>query len=163
MATFVMNASIVADDPRMIVGVAQHHFTHELIMASGVMALHLAGTDDIDAVVHFGLQSGHHAAKFPWQGVTGDDGGPPALLSCAGRLTAEVESQLDIGDRTLFVCRIIDGGPATGAEPMTMSQLIPQLNAEQLQTLQQRLQEDSAKDRLAIQQWRQQSGIDHSA
>lgn len=163
VATFVMKASIVVDEPRMIAGVAKHHFTHRLIESSGRMALHLVAADDVDSVVHFGLQSGHEGNKFPWQGVVGADSNPPELPTSAGHLMAEVETQLDIGDRTLFVCRIVDGCPGNSRDVMTMSRLIPQLTEGQLEILQSRLQTDSDLDRQAIQEWRQQNGIDTSA
>src|SRR6516225_9780017 len=43
IATFVNPASIVADLPRMLVGLARQHHTWEVVEASGAFALHLLG------------------------------------------------------------------------------------------------------------------------
>ena len=43
IATFVSQASIVPELPRMILGIARQHHTWALIEASGAFALHLIG------------------------------------------------------------------------------------------------------------------------
>src|SRR5207245_9201400 len=58
IATFVSQASLVPDLPRMVVGIARQHHTWGLIEASGAFALHLLGQDNLDWVGHFGLRSG---------------------------------------------------------------------------------------------------------
>src|SRR4051794_28161309 len=55
IATFVSQASIVPEMPRMIVGLAQQHHTRELVEASGAFALHLLGEDQVEWVWRFGL------------------------------------------------------------------------------------------------------------
>ncbi len=160
VATFVMNASIVEDEPRMIVGVARHHFTHQLIIDSGRLGLHLLRSDDVDAARHFGLQSGHQSPKFPWRGSAPSGSVPPVVPQCLARLLAQVETRLNTGDRTIFVCRITEGGLESEGQPMTMSDLIPLFSDDQLQQLQTQLHRDAATDRQAILDWRQEQGID---
>lgn len=160
VATFVMKASIVEDEPRMIVGAARHHFTHQLIADSGQLALHLPAADDVDMVLHFGLRSGHHGEKFPWRNSTIGDTQPPALPSCVARLLARVETSFNIGDRTLFVCRITEGGVESAGPVMTVSELIPQLTDEQSSTLKTQLLQDAGLDRAAIRAWREQEGLE---
>lgn len=160
VATFVMNASIVPDEPRMIIGVAQHHFSHSLVQSSRALRLHLVKTSDVDAVLHFGLQSGHQQSKIPWHDRIVPGSSPPQLSSCVGQLTAEVETGFNTGDRTVFLCRITSGSRDTDEPVMTMRDLIPQLSEEQTASLREQLLADSDLDRRAIREWRQEQGID---
>src|SRR3954468_13889347 len=64
IATFVNQASIVPDLPRMLVGLARQHHTWELVEASGAFALHLLGEAHLELVWRFGLHSGHDLDKF---------------------------------------------------------------------------------------------------
>jgi len=70
IATSVLQASIVPDLPRVLVSIAQQHFTCELIEHSGSFALHLLGQDDIAWVRRFGLRSGRDVDKLAEQGWT---------------------------------------------------------------------------------------------
>src|SRR5262245_34991414 len=75
IATFVSQASIVPEAPRVVVGMARHHHTWELVEASGAFALHLLGEEQLDWVWRFGLQSGRHQDKLAGlaahSGITG--------------------------------------------------------------------------------------------
>src|SRR5438105_6132875 len=64
IATFVNQASIVPDMPRVVVGLAKQHHTWELVQASGVFALHLLGQRHLEWVWRFGLSSGRQGDKF---------------------------------------------------------------------------------------------------
>src|SRR5260370_30940472 len=64
IATFVNQASIVPEMPRVLVGLAKQHYTWELVQASGVFALHLLGQRHLDWVYCFGLSSGRQGDKF---------------------------------------------------------------------------------------------------
>src|SRR6516225_194631 len=64
IATFVSQASIVPDLPRVVVGIAKQHHTWGLIEASGAFALHLLSADELDWVWRFGLQSGRDSDKL---------------------------------------------------------------------------------------------------
>ena len=70
IATFVNQASIVPESPRMIVGLAQQHYTWSLIEASGGFALHLLSVAQLDWVWRFGLQSGRDCDKLDGSGNT---------------------------------------------------------------------------------------------
>ena len=63
IATNVSNASLVADLPRITVGLAKHHFTHELIHNSRAFCMHLLNESHIDWVWRFGVHSGRDTDK----------------------------------------------------------------------------------------------------
>src|SRR5438309_560876 len=64
VATFVNQASIVPELPRMLVGIAKQHHTHGLIAASRAFTLHLLDESQLAWVWRFGLESGHATDKF---------------------------------------------------------------------------------------------------
>src|SRR5262245_57890902 len=64
IATFVSQASIVPEMPRMLVGLGKQHFTWELVEASNSFALHLLGEAQMELVWRFGLRSGRELDKF---------------------------------------------------------------------------------------------------
>src|SRR5437763_15073353 len=91
IATFVSQASIVPEAPRMLVGIAKQHHTWGLIEASLAFTLHLLDESHLDWVWRFGLQSGHD--KF----IDMPELNAVAWLKC------RVETALDTGDRTIYL------------------------------------------------------------
>jgi len=159
VASFVMNASIVPDAPRVVIGIARQHFTHRLIKGSQSLALHLPARQGVDDVAHFGMQSANDSEKFPWRNAIVEEGVPPEVLGCVGRMTADVEGEHSIGDRTLFVCRVTDSCVHSSELPMTLNHLISQLSPSQTATLREQLQRDAERDRIAILEWRARQGL----
>src|SRR5258708_4767398 len=80
IATFVNQASIVPELPRMLVGLAKQHHTAHIVERSRSFVLHLLTEEQIELVWRFGLQSGRDADK--WAGLACDDSasGGPRLL-----------------------------------------------------------------------------------
>src|SRR5437588_10674311 len=101
VATFVSQASIVPEMPRVLVGMARQHRTWELIEASGAFALHLLGEEHLDWVIRFGLKSSRTVDKFDGLEHRPGPSGSPILRGAAGWLDCRVEAKLDTGDRTL--------------------------------------------------------------
>jgi len=154
VATFVMNASISHEVPRLVVGIARHHHTHQLIVESSRLALHLLLEDQVGEVVAFGTQSGHDVAKVADAAASLDEAGMPRLERYGARLSAGVETSLDIGDRTLFVCHVEQNETGPAGTHMTLNSLLPQLTDDQKGLLKQQLSLDAARDFAAIQAWR---------
>src|SRR4051812_18363617 len=84
VATFVSQASIVPDLPRMLVGVARQHFTWGLIEASGAFALHLVRPDQVDWVWRFGLKTGRETDKLDGLETEVRASGAPILSAAPG-------------------------------------------------------------------------------
>src|SRR5207244_1081923 len=64
IATFVMQAALTTELPRVLVGLAAQHHTRELIDAGGAFGLHLLGEEHLDWVWRFGLETGGRTDKF---------------------------------------------------------------------------------------------------
>jgi flavin reductase (DIM6/NTAB) family NADH-FMN oxidoreductase RutF len=154
IATYVSRASLVPSLPRVTVGLAKHHFTHELIQASGRFCMHLISENQIDWVWRFGLQSGRDFDKL--QGVETHDAasGSPILTQALAWLDCRVETQLDTGDRTTFLAEILEAKLVHDAKPLTMKRLIELSPPEKLRELSRALEHDIKLDRDAILAWR---------
>src|SRR5947199_8069586 len=142
IATFVSDASLVPEEPRVLAGIAKHHFTWRLVDGSGAFALHLVDRSRVDRVRRFGLRSGHEADKFaglaPAAGVTGS----PVFTDADLWAEARVEAALDTGDRTVFLGRVLRFGGSPGGRLLTVSRLAGVLDEADRSELAERLNRD---------------------
>jgi flavin reductase (DIM6/NTAB) family NADH-FMN oxidoreductase RutF len=154
IATFVSQASIVPDLPRVIVGLARQHHTHGLIEAAGTFALHLIGEEHLDWVWHFGLRTGRDADKLAGLTTTAGITGSPILSGALGWLDCRVEACLNTGDRTVYLAAVVKAETIREGAPLTarrMSELAP---PERLRELKEQMTRDIAIDEAAIRAWR---------
>jgi flavin reductase (DIM6/NTAB) family NADH-FMN oxidoreductase RutF len=152
----VANASLVPDEPRVVVGIANHHFTWQLIDRSRAFALHLVDVAHPDWVRRFGLRSGREADKFagfvPEVGPTG----APLLADAVLWSECVVETALDTGDRSLFLGRVTRCGQARPGCPLTVSAMVKALEESDRREMTARLARDITIDAAAIREWRNQ-------
>jgi len=144
IATFVSQASIVPESPRMLVGIAKQHHTHGLIEASRAFMLNLLDESHLDWVWRFGLESGHAGDKFE---------GMPVFQAVAS-LECRVETSMDTGDRTIYLAEVTAGRREKRTPPLTMKRLLQLASPEHLQKLRDGMMRDAAVDAAAIHQWR---------
>jgi flavin reductase (DIM6/NTAB) family NADH-FMN oxidoreductase RutF len=154
IATFVNQASIVPELPRVVVGLAKQHRTAQAVARSRGFVLHLLTESQIELVWRFGLQSGRDADK--WAGLACDDSayGGPRLHDALAWLDCRVEASLDIGDRHVHVAEVLAGRVERPGAPLTMRRLIQLASPDRLRELKEGLLRDSAIDAAAIQRWR---------
>jgi flavin reductase (DIM6/NTAB) family NADH-FMN oxidoreductase RutF len=155
IATFVSQASIVPAFPRVMVGLAKHHHTWEIVEAGGAFALHLLGERHVEWVWRFGLSAGRDGDKFVGlevrQGVTNS----PLLEDTLGWLDCKVEATLDTGDRTVYLAEVIDAQVMGDEPPLTLKRLLQLASEDKREQLKRLMQRDAAVDAVAIRTWRQ--------
>jgi flavin reductase (DIM6/NTAB) family NADH-FMN oxidoreductase RutF len=154
IATFVSQASIVPDMPRVVVGLAKQHFTHELVEASGAFALHLLSEEHVELVWRFGLESGRDLDKLAGLDFTLGATGAPRLTSVIGWMDCRVEARLDVGDRTLFVAEVVEGQVTNFTQPLTTRRLMERAPTPRLTEMQRQRHHDCYRDAEAIRLWR---------
>jgi len=157
IATFVCQASIVPEMPRVLVGLARSHHTWELVDASRAFALHLLGEANLDWVWRFGLQSGRTVDKFAGLDVRNGTSGSPILAGGLGWLDCQVESRLETGDRTVFLAEVVAAEGAAPGTPLTFKHALQRATPEQLKVLKAQLDGDAAVDAGAVQAWRRRA------
>jgi flavin reductase (DIM6/NTAB) family NADH-FMN oxidoreductase RutF len=160
IATFVSQASLTPDYPRVLVGVARQHYTWELIEASNAFALHLLGHENLDWVPHFGLQTGRDRDKLKDWPLHTALTGSPILEGAVGWMDCSVEARLDTGDRTVYVAQIVRSEVHDYGPPLTLKQVLERLSPEGLAELKRLVHRDSQIDAEAIRSWREQHGIE---
>ena len=150
VATFVNQASIVPDLPRVVVGLAKQHHTAGLVAASREFVLHLLDESQVELAWRFGLHTGRDMDKLAGLSVTTGSRltDAPAWLAC------RAEAAFDIGDRTLYIAEVTAGRIERPFTPLTMQRLLAVASPEQMAALRDGLQRDAAIDAAAIQAWR---------
>lgn len=160
IATFVSQASIVPDLPRMLVGISRQHHTRELIEQSSAFALHLLAERHLDWVWRFGLQCGRGQDKLDGLRVRQVSTGSPILEDAIGWLDCRVEGRLESGDRTIYLAEVVQGGVTHFAPPLTLQRLLQLAPQAQLAEMKRQLHRDSEIDAEAIRQWRRRDKMD---
>jgi flavin reductase (DIM6/NTAB) family NADH-FMN oxidoreductase RutF len=154
IATFVSQASIVPDLPRVVVGLAKQHHTWGLIEASGAFALHLLGEKHLDWVWRFGLRSGRDVDKLAGLTATAGTTGSPILTDALAWLDCRVESRMNTGDRTLYLAEVVGGEQTRDETPLTAQRMIQLAPPERLRELKEQMTHDIGIDGAAIRAWR---------
>jgi flavin reductase (DIM6/NTAB) family NADH-FMN oxidoreductase RutF len=154
IATFVNQASIVAEAPRVLVGIAKQHHTWSLVEDSGTFALHLLGEEHLGLVWRFGLESGRDRDKLDGLSTRVGSSGSPIIDEALGWLDCRVEARLDTGDRTVYLAEVLDARPVGPRAILTVRRLLELATDEQRTELRRQMDQDSAVDRAAIDAWR---------
>jgi flavin reductase (DIM6/NTAB) family NADH-FMN oxidoreductase RutF len=155
IATYMSKVSLVPTLPRVTVAIAKHHFTHELIEASGAFCMHLVGEDQIDWVWRFGIPSGRDIDKLGGLASSAGASGAPILTDAPAWLDCHVEARLDTGDRTVYLAEVLDARLELDAKPLTFNRLLELAPAARLQEMKQSMERDIELDRSSILDWRQ--------
>ena len=154
VATFVSHASLVESLPRALIAVARQHHTCQLIEASKAFGLHLISARHLDWIWHFGLQSGREIDKLSGYALEQGVSGAPLLSDSLGWLDCRVETQMDTGDRTVYLAEVVAARHHRDEPPLTIKELLRISPRERLHELKQLRDRDSAIDAQAILAWR---------
>ena len=122
IAVTAVTASIVHSVPRLLIGIWKGNYTHEFIMNSKALTVHLLRRDQLQLVKSFGFYTGRERQKLkdiPYSlGVTGS----PILDDAHSYAECRVINAMDGGDMTAFLVNVIDGKIMRGNEQwMTLS------------------------------------------
>jgi Conserved protein/domain typically associated with flavoprotein oxygenases, DIM6/NTAB family len=109
IAVTAVTASIVHSVPRLLVGIWKGNYTHELIINSKALTVHLLRRDQLELVKNFGFYTGREREKLkniPYAlGVTGS----PVLKDVHSYAECRVINAMDGGDMTAFLVDVVDG------------------------------------------------------
>lgn len=114
-AAWVARASF--SPPLITISIGKTRFSHDMISASGVFAVNVLGTDNIDTGKHYGLKSGRKTDKFAGIEYDTKVTGSPILRDCIAWMDCRVVSRHDAGDHTLFIGEVLDAGVLRDAAP----------------------------------------------
>ncbi len=108
---------------RVSVTVNKDNYTHDMIKKSGCCAVSVLDTSTkFDLIKNFGMQSGRGGVdKFEGYKTTYTKSGIKVLTdNCMGYMELKVDSSVDMGTHTMFVCSIADSVTNTSKfEPLS--------------------------------------------
>ena len=121
IAVTVNTASIVHIVPRLVVGIWKGNYTHELIINSKSMAIHLLRKDQLALVRELGFYTGRDRNKLGKIHYKIGLSGSPILDDAHSFSDCQVINAMDAGDMTTFLVNVIDGGIISGGDWMTLN------------------------------------------
>lgn len=157
IAVTVVNGSIVHSHPRLIVGIWKKNYTHDFILNSCSMVIHLLRNDQLSTVKNFGFYTGRDRDKFV--GVETKTGalGCPILVDAHSYAECKVINKMDCGDMTSFLVDVVDGDIINSGEWLTLQHFYSNAPMEWIQQYQERLGESIEESLRTI------NNIDYSA
>jgi flavin reductase (DIM6/NTAB) family NADH-FMN oxidoreductase RutF len=150
VATYVSSVSLVPELPRVTIALAKHHFTHELVEATGAFCMHLIGEDQLDWVRRFGIPSGREIDKLRGLATSTGISGAPILSGAVAWLDCRVAARMDTGDRTVHLAEVVDARTDRTTTPLTFKRLLELTPTERLRELKLAMDRDMKLDRAAI-------------
>jgi uncharacterized repeat protein (TIGR04076 family) len=99
-----------ADQPFLFAAsIWKQNLSHEMIRQSGIFAVHVLRSDQVQLARHFGKQSGRQVDKFAAVSYHTGKTGAPILTDCLAYLDCRVVSSTDSGDHTIFSGQVQEG------------------------------------------------------
>jgi flavin reductase (DIM6/NTAB) family NADH-FMN oxidoreductase RutF len=109
--------SVIDDAPRVMVGITKYNFSHDLVVASGVLAVHLlaTGSDDLRArslaiLMGLGGTSGRDGDKLGAFHTKAGVTGCPILLDALSYVEGRVVNTMDADENTVFLADVVAAG-----------------------------------------------------
>ncbi len=129
----VFGASIVPERPRLLVGLWKENLTHDLVAASGTVAVTLLARDQAALLDPLGLRSGRDGDKLAGLEHRLSEAGDPYFPGGTGWLAGEVIDAFDWGDATGYLVGVRSRERLSALEPLTWAEARGALPASFLQ------------------------------
>jgi flavin reductase (DIM6/NTAB) family NADH-FMN oxidoreductase RutF len=108
------SGSIVADLPRAMIGLSKYNLTHDLVMQSGVFAMHLLAADPADRldaslsiIMALGAASGRDGDKLATLETKEGATGSPILTDALSYVEGRVVNSMDCEENTVFLADVV--------------------------------------------------------
>jgi flavin reductase (DIM6/NTAB) family NADH-FMN oxidoreductase RutF len=92
----------------VMVSIAPPRYTHTLIQKSGVFAVNVLDSDQVELAKRFGYKSGRQIDKFAGLNYTTAGSGSPILPQAYAYLDLKLAHTFAAGDHTLFVGEVVE-------------------------------------------------------
>ena len=118
IAVAIAGASIVPEQPRVLIQIYKTNHSHDMIHHSNAFALNFLRPDQLELIKRFGFVSGRDQDKLAGIGFSLGGSGSPLLEDCWGYLDCRVINAMDGGDMTCFLAQVTDGETMAEGEPL---------------------------------------------
>ena len=109
IAVSIGAASIVPDQPRVVVQIYKGNYSHQLVHQRRAFALNFLRKDQLHLIKAFGFVSGKDHDKLAGVDYDVKGTGSPILRDCWGYLDCRVVNAMDGGDMTCFLADVVEG------------------------------------------------------
>jgi flavin reductase (DIM6/NTAB) family NADH-FMN oxidoreductase RutF len=121
---FIVNsaqrASLVPSIPRISLYISKPNFSYDIVLASGVLGVHLLRTDQWDVVRALGLRSGRDVPdKFEGMTVRAGVTGCPMLDDVRAAFECRIINAMDAGGATFVLADVVDMKEGTAGDVLT--------------------------------------------
>lgn len=147
IANSAQRASLVPTNPRISVYISKINFSHDLVYASGVLAVHLLRRDQWELIWRLGLRSGRDGDKLDGLALRDGESGVPVLTDCLAAFECRVSNAMDAGAATFFLGDVIAVHGGEPGEVMTSEHFREHMPEEKRRIYEARL--IAAQDELA--------------
>jgi flavin reductase (DIM6/NTAB) family NADH-FMN oxidoreductase RutF len=132
ISSTVLTASLVPDAPRISVHLGKHNLTHDLVIGSRALAIHLLPPDDSGLALFraLGLASGHLRLKLDGVATRLGETGSPVLDDAVAYLEARIVATLDGDELTVVLADVVAAGGAADVPYLTIEDVRERLPAE---------------------------------
>jgi flavin reductase (DIM6/NTAB) family NADH-FMN oxidoreductase RutF len=130
ISSTALNASLVPEAPRLSVHLSKHNLTHDLVLASRALAIHLLAPDESGLALFrtLGLSSGRTNRKLDGVATRPGETGSPILVEAVSYVEARVVSILDGDEMTIVLADVVAAGGAANAPFLTIEHVRERLS-----------------------------------
>lgn len=131
------SGSVIPDAMRMSIMISKPNFTHDLVVKSGVFAMHMLRSGDADSLARsveivktLGGHSGRDGDKMGGLAIKRGVTGAPILVDALSVVECRVVKTLDCDEMTFFLGDVAGNEKLAKGLPLTVTQLWSALPAE---------------------------------
>jgi flavin reductase (DIM6/NTAB) family NADH-FMN oxidoreductase RutF len=124
ISSTALAASLLPEAPRLTVQLAKANLTHDLVLGSGALAVHLLPAGAVELFRALATRSGHDGDKLAGLMLRTAVTGSPIIEDALGHVEARVAATLDLGDATLVVADVVAGDALSEGEPLTIEEAL---------------------------------------
>lgn len=137
--------SVIPDAMRMSVNICKSNFTHDLVMNSGIFAMHMLACGDeaalarsVEIVKTLGGHSGRDGEKMAGLNTKRGVAGAPILLDALSVVECRVVKLFDCDEMTYFLGDVVGNEKLAKGAPLSVNQLWAELPGEWTHAYEQR-------------------------
>ena len=149
ISSTVVTASLLPESPRLTAQLSKTNLTHDLVLASGALAVHLLPDDErgLELFRTLGMRTGHEAPKLDDVSAVAGQTGSPILQDAVAYAEARVAATHDGEGSTIVVADVVAGARDRDGPVLTIESVRKRLPPEWAKEWARRLEEELAAAR----------------
>ncbi|MCC6747809.1 MAG: flavin reductase [Deltaproteobacteria bacterium] len=154
IATWIVPATLVYDELRLVAVLSVENYTVELLRESGRFAVQMLAEGQHELLPRLGLHSGRAKDKLAGLPLARSPGGLALLEGTCGWAECVVVNAMDSGDRLVFLADVVAQGIHPGRKPLHKRDAFERLSPGQALSLVEKALLDAQRDRKLLKRFR---------